>query len=151
MANVKEQSTFLYNVSRLVIWAYESNLYMITGGELQRPEAMQLLYLYGYDIIDLMDRPVLISINSDGSRIKPKTKTKTSDHFTKTAIDLNIFIKQDDGSYRLATTEEDIKPIGEKWESMDDRNIWGALTKKAETEKGIKEWDSNHFSMRCEK
>lgn len=69
----------------------------VTVGEVQRPPEMQKIY---YD------------------RGSSRTLTK-SNHLVKCAIDLNLF-----RNGRLASLNE-IRPLGEFWESLHPKNRWG--------------------------
>ena len=59
-----------------------------------------------------------------------KSKTITSMHLQRLAIDLNFFI---DGKY--TKKKKDIENIGSYWEGLSPFNVWG----------GRWGWDANHF------
>jgi hypothetical protein len=48
-----------------------------------------------------------------------------SNHKYRCAIDFNLFIKQEDGSWKYCTSTDDHKPLGEYWESLGDDTRWG--------------------------
>ncbi len=58
------------------------------------------------------------------------SKSRSSKHLEKLAIDLNLFIS---GKYKI--DRESYKEIGEFWKSLDPECIWG----------GDWGWDANHF------
>lgn len=121
----EKQSLFLLNVGKLILWANE-NGYELTGGELLRTTEQQILYFEGYSVKKINSAVKLF-------KTPPKSKTMKSDHLSKLAIDLNLFI---DGKY--ITEGEKFKPIHEFWKSLNDDNYsgyeWG--------------WDYNHFGMK---
>lgn len=92
----KEQSIFLKNIAKLILWAFE-NGYELTGGELQRTMYQQRKYIQ-----------------------EGKSKTLRSRHLSKKALDLNLFI---DGKY-VADTDSH-RPLGEYWKSLHPKNRWG--------------------------
>ena len=96
MGLASEQWEFLKDLAALVSWA-ESNGYMLTGGELQRTEAQQAIYI------------------KTGA-----SKTANSMHLKKLAIDLSVF---KDGV--MLSKREEIAPLGKFWEGMDEKNRWG--------------------------
>ncbi|MGM0377849.1 MAG: M15 family metallopeptidase [Bacteroidota bacterium] len=92
----EKQSIFLRNVAKLVLWAFE-NGYELTGGELQRTQEQQEVYV------------------NEGL-----SKTLNSQHLKKLAIDLHLFIS---GQYK--SDKESHTPLGEYWESLNENNVWG--------------------------
>ncbi len=92
----EKQSIFLKNVALLITWAFK-NGYELTGGELQRPEEMQEIYVK-----------------------KGLSKTMDGQHLKKLAIDLNLFIN---GEYR--TDREAFRPLAEYWKSLHPDNVSG--------------------------
>ena len=112
----KKQSIFAQNVGKLIAFAYE-NCYELTLGEAQRTIEQQRIYV------------------ETGA-----SKTMRSNHLNKMAIDLNVFI---DG--RLTYEFEDIKPLGDYWESLHPHNRWGGDWNKNDKKDG---WlDTPHFEM----
>lgn len=103
-----KQWIFLQNVGNLIMWAAK-NGYKLTGGELYRTIDQQWLYYNGKKIVDgeLVDTT-------------RKSKTMNSKHLKRLAIDLNIF-KNGVLTYKY----EDIEPLGNYWESLNERNKWG--------------------------
>jgi hypothetical protein len=90
------QSIFLQNVAKLILWAFD-NGYELTGGELQRTEEQQEVYV-----------------------LEGKSKTMDSDHLKRLAIDLNLFI---DGVYK--TDRESYKPLADFWKGLHSNNVAG--------------------------
>ena len=95
MSMVSEQFSFLKDVAKLIEYADSIGM-VLTGGELFRTKEQQEIYVK-----------------------TGKSMTYNSKHLQRLAIDLNCF---KDG--KLLTTEE-IKPLGDFWESLDPKNRWG--------------------------
>lgn len=93
---VEEQNKFLLSVSELIRFCRDNNI-TVTGGELWRPQEMQDLYYQ-----------------------QGKSKVKHSKHQDRLAIDLNFFSGKD-----ILLTKEKLQFIGDYWESLDEKNIWG--------------------------
>lgn len=91
-----EQASFLQDVIKLIMYAYQEG-FIVTGGELQRTPEQQQIYV-------------------DSG----KSKTMNSMHLKKCAIDLNFFI---DGG--IIGTKEYLQKLGNYWESLSDKNRWG--------------------------
>lgn len=93
------QWEFLKDLAALICYI-ETKGYKATGGELQRTEAQQAIYLR-----------------------EGKSKTKNSRHLQKLAIDLNIF----DPQGNLITGDKDkMRMFGDFWEMLaPNENIWG--------------------------
>lgn len=90
-----QQAIFLQHVALLIPKSKELG-FVATGGELWRPQEMEDLYY------------------KEG-----KSKTLSSNHTRRLAIDLNLFV---DGN--LATLDQ-IVPLGVFWETLDPLNRWG--------------------------
>lgn len=101
MGMVEKQWEFLQDLSKLIIKAEELD-FVVTGGELQRPISLQRLYVK-----------------------TGRSKTMRSSHLNRLAIDLNFFLKDKNGRLRLTWNREDIRPLGDYWESLDPKNRWG--------------------------
>lgn len=121
----EKQSTFLFNVAKLIFWAFD-NGYELTGGELLRTKDQQYLYFEGYKLDRIGGVLKLFKINS-------LSKTMNSKHLDKLAIDLNLFV---DGEYK--SDAESHRPLGEYWKSLNPDNVWG----------GDWGWDGNHYEMK---
>ena len=65
--------------------------------------------------------------------VSGKTKTKSSRHTKRLAVDFNLFIK---GVYQRST--DAYRPLGEFWKSLDEHCRWG----------GDRGWDGNHFEFK---
>lgn len=100
MSMVDEQSAFLLDVCKLVNFATERGL-VVTGGELARTTEQQAIYVK-----------------------TGRSKTMNSIHIKRCAIDLNFF---KDG--QLCYDIEALKPVGEFWESLNQKNQWGGFWK----------------------
>lgn len=131
MSRSQKQWEFLQDVALLINYA-KSKGFKLTGGELKRPLAMQLLYYYG-KAIDLV-RGVLYLIAG-----KKRTKTLNSDHLKSLAIDFNIFFDVDnDGDKDLTYDAEVSRCLGDYWKSLHPDNYWG----------GDWGWDAPHFGRK---
>ena len=111
------QWEFLKDVALLIEFANQHD-YKLTGGELWRPKEMQKIYF-------------------DSSR----SKTMNSQHLKKLAIDLNVFF--DGRSLNRRDDWDQIKFLGDYWESLSDLNRWGGDFNKNDIKDGF--IDSPHF------
>jgi hypothetical protein len=91
-----EQAAFLRDVVKLFEFIWKSG-YEITAGELYRTVEQQEIYVK-----------------------TGRSKTMNSMHLKRCAIDLNFF---KDGN--LIQDRDSIKPIGDHWESLNEKNRWG--------------------------
>lgn len=91
----KEQELFVKDVMLLVDMAIRGG-YGVRFGEVERPLEMQKIYVQ-----------------------TGRSKTMNSMHLKRCAIDLILVI---DGK---VCTREQIKPLGDYWESLDPKNRWG--------------------------
>lgn len=103
------QVVFSRDLAKLINKAFEMG-YEVTMGECLRPIEMQQLYIK-----------------------QGKSQTMNSNHLKKLAVDLNLFI---DG--KLCTLQQ-IKPLGDWWESLDSKHKWGGNWKTLQ--------DSPHFEL----
>jgi hypothetical protein len=90
------QWLFLQNVAKLIEFAKNRDI-KLTGGELHRPQLMQEHYY-----------------------LNGKSKTLTSNHGKRLAIDLNVFING-----KLTYDFNAVKVLGNYWESLHPKNRWG--------------------------
>lgn len=95
MSVIAEQAAFLKDVVKLLMKADELE-YVVTGGELSRTVEQQAIYVK-----------------------TGRSKTMDSSHLRRGAIDLNIF-----KNGKLCSRDE-IKPLGDFWESLNEKNRWG--------------------------
>jgi hypothetical protein len=91
----QHQRIFAVHVVELLKKCWECG-FEVTLGEVQRPLEMQQIYVK-----------------------LGRSKTMNSQHIKKLAIDLNLFL---DGKI---CTREQIRPLGDFWESLDPLNRWG--------------------------
>ena len=114
----EKQQTFARNVGLLLGWVYSHKDWGVSLGEVHRPRVLQYLYLWA-----------------------KRSQTLKSKHLDRLAIDLNLFI---DGKY--ITDPEKYRTLGEFWESLHPKNVWGGRfsvkPKDYDTKIG---WDSQHF------
>lgn len=102
MSMVNEQHAFLQDVAKLLQKAVELG-FIVTGGELFRTPDQQAIYIR-----------------------TGRSQTMASNHLKRLAIDLNIFIKQADGSPVLTYDISILKPLGDFWEQLTPgKNSWG--------------------------
>lgn len=102
MASLSDkQWLFLKDVAKLIIKAEQLG-YKVTGGELYRTPEQQQIYVKS-----------------------GRSKTMKSKHLSRLAIDLNFFIKDENGRWKLTWSVDKIKPIGNYWESLNNNNVWG--------------------------
>jgi predicted chitinase len=101
MSLVREQAVFLLHVSELVRKASELG-FLVSGGELYRTPEQQALHVkHG------------------------RSQTMKSLHLKRLAVDLNFFREAPDGTLRLTYDVEELRALGEFWESLDPANRWG--------------------------
>jgi|TARA_R110000823_G_scaffold309594_3_gene433962 hypothetical protein len=110
------QRTFTQNIGQLICRANELGL-GLTFGEAYRTTEQQLLYVQ--------------------SR---KSQTMSSNHLRRLAVDFNVF---KDGNLTYAW--EDIKPLGDYWETLHPANRWGGDWNKNDIKDGF--IDTPHFEM----
>lgn len=126
-----KQWLFLQNVAKLIEYAQIKG-YKLTGGELKRPGAMQLLYFFGKDLKRVGN---ILKLEP----AKKLSKTLKSDHLNALAIDLNVFYDIDgDGTKEYAPSKEITQDLGDFWKSLHVNNYWG----------GDWGWDTPHFGMK---
>jgi predicted chitinase len=101
MSLVHEQSVFLLHVAELIRKASELG-FLASGGELFRTPEQQALHV------------------KNG-----RSKTMKSLHLKRLAIDLNFFREAPDGTLKLTYEIEELRALGEFWESLDPANQWG--------------------------
>lgn len=111
---VDQQWIFLQHLAKLITWAADHG-YVLTEGEGWRPPEMQKIYV------------------STG-----KSQTMLSKHLDRLAQDYNIF-----RNGVLLNSWEDIKPLGDYWESLDPLNTWGGDFNKNDKKDGF--IDCPHF------
>lgn len=113
------QSKFAYDIGKLILRSFELGIHL-TFGEAQRTVDQQYLYFKGKKIGNsgiLEDAPKL-------------SWTMNSMHIKKCAVDFNHFLVRADGTKELTYNVEDLKVLGEYWESLDELNQWGGFWKK---------------------
>lgn len=92
----QKQSIFLFNIAKLIQWAFKQG-WELTGGELYRTKEQQAIYVK-----------------------QGLSQTMNSKHLTRLAIDLHLFI---DGKYQQSA--EPYKPLADYWISLHTDNIAG--------------------------
>lgn len=101
MTLVEQQSTFLLHVAELIRRASELGL-KASGGELYRTPEQQILHV------------------KNG-----RSKTMSTQHLKRLAIDLNFFKPVANGNFELTYDIDELRPLGQYWESLDPANRWG--------------------------
>jgi len=114
-----KQIEFSMLVGHFLSWIYLNQSWGVVLGEVYRPQFVQEKYF------------------EEG-----KTKTKNSYHTKSLAIDLTLFI---DGVYKDRT--EDYRPLGEYWESLDPKCVWGGRFGDNPNTPEIEGWDGGHFQF----
>lgn len=112
----EKQRRFSKKVALLLVWVGTHPGWSVTLGEVWRPLRLQRIYFR-----------------------EGKTKTLSSKHVQKLAVDLNFFIN---GNY--ITDKKKYRPLGEFWEYLGGR--WGGRfgVKKKDYDKKVG-WDPFHF------
>lgn len=101
MSLMHEQATFLLQVTELIRKAGELGFH-VTGGELFRTPEQQAIHVRN-----------------------GRSTTLNSQHLKRLAVDLNFFRGGADGAWRLVQSVEELRPLGQFWESLDPANRWG--------------------------
>ena len=115
---IEQQNLFLQDVQLLMAHAQELG-YLLTFGEAYRTMEQQEIYLKS-----------------------GRSKTMDSQHLKRMAIDFNIF-----KNGKLCTREE-IKPLGDYWESINPLNRWGGNWRGLVDAGKSNFVDSPHFERR---
>lgn len=115
----EKQSLFVFNIHKLIEWAYR-NGFELTFGEAWRSEATQHIYV------------------STG-----KSKTLNSRHLQRLAVDFNIF-----RNGLLINSPVDIKPLGDFWVTLHTDNVWGGDWDRDNSVLDEKFIDPYHFEMK---
>lgn len=110
-----EQMAFVADVRLLLGKASELG-YEVTFGEVQRTVEQQQLYVR-----------------------TGRSKTLDSQHLKRLAIDLNLF------RGGIVCNREQIKPLGDYWESLSERNRWGGSWRGLVDAKKSSFIDAPHF------
>lgn len=116
MSLSQQQRVFTLNVAKLIQFAFSKGI-ELTFGEAYRTREQQLLYVQS-----------------------GKSKTMNSNHLRRLAVDFNFF-KNGNLTYKF----EDIKEIGDYWESLHPKNRWGGDWNKNDIKDGF--IDTPHFEM----
>lgn len=127
------QQIFTLNVSCLIQFAERSG-YRLTFGEAYRSKSQQILYFFGYELV--LGGVLGFKIQ----KAKKLTKTLESNHLRRLAVDFNVFINGN-----LTYKWEDIKPLGDYWESLHEKNRWGGDFNGDDIKNGF--IDTPHFEM----
>lgn len=101
MGLVSKQWEFLKDVAKLIVKAEELG-FIVSAGEMYRPIEMQRLYIK-----------------------TGRSRTMNSKHLSRLAVDFNFFIRNSKGRLKLIWDREKIKPLGDFWESLNPKNVWG--------------------------
>ncbi|MFD1292627.1 M15 family metallopeptidase [Lutibacter holmesii] len=112
----EHQRIFTFNISKLINYAYMNDM-ELTFGEARRTNEQQLIYFQ-----------------------TGKSKTMRSNHLRALAVDFNLFIKGE-----LTYKWEDVKLLGDYWETLHPANRWGGDWNKNDIKDGF--IDAPHFEM----
>lgn len=129
----QQQQIFTDNVGRLICFAIEQDI-KLTLGEAYRTQSQILLNFFGYEVV----KGGVLGITLKKSR--KLSKTLKSLHANRLAIDFNFFING-----RLTYSYDDVKVLGDYWESLHYANVWGGDFNKNNIEDGFV--DTPHFQM----
>lgn len=113
----EHQRIFTSNIAKLIVYAYEELCVELTFGEAYRTRDQQLLYVQS-----------------------GKSQTMNSNHLRRLAVDFNVF-----KNGNLTYDWNDIKPLGDYWESLHLKNRWGGDWNKNDIKDGF--IDTPHFEM----
>jgi hypothetical protein len=110
------QRIFTQNIAKLILFAFDNDI-ELTFGEAFRTTEQQLLYVQS-----------------------GKSKTMNSNHLRRLAVDFNVFINGN-----LTYKWEDVKQVGDFWETLHPLNRWGGDWNKNDIKDGF--IDNPHFEM----
>jgi|SRR5690606_32567812 len=113
----EKQRIFAYNIACLIHYAFDQQGIELTFGEAYRTREQQLIYVQS-----------------------GKSQTMNSNHLNRLAVDFNFF-KEGNLTYNW----EDVKPIGDYWESLHPKNRWGGDWNQNDVKDGF--IDTPHFEM----
>ncbi|WP_435624463.1 hypothetical protein [Flagellimonas sp.] len=130
----EKQRIFTKNIAELICYAYSLGI-ELTFGEAYRTQSQVFLYYFGYKIV----KGGLLGIKLVKAR--KMSKTLRSRHQDRLAVDFNFFI---DG--KLTYEFDDVKPLGDFWESLHLDNRWGGDFNKNGVKDGFV--DTPHFEMK---
>ena len=129
----EQQQIFSKNVAMLILFAHYYGI-GLTLGEAHRTQSQILLNYFGYKI----EKGGYLGIRLVKS--KRLSKTLKSLHADRLAIDFNFFINE-----KLTYRFEQVKALGDYWESLHPANTWGGDFNKDGVENGFV--DTPHFQM----
>lgn len=112
----QHQRIFTLNVAKLIVFAYSKGI-ELTFGEAYRTNEQQLIYVQ-----------------------TGKSKTMNSNHLRRLAVDFNFF-----KNGNLTYDWDDVKIIGDYWETLHPLNRWGGDWNKNDKKDGF--IDNPHFEM----
>lgn len=127
----QHQRIFSFHIAKLIIYAYE-NGYELSLGEAHRTRSQIILNYFGYEVV----QGGVLGLSLKKSR--RLSKTLFSVHEDRLAVDFNFFIDQ-----KLTYSFQDVKCLGDYWESLDPLNRWGGDFNKNGIEDGFV--DTPHF------
>ena len=116
MSLSKHQRVFSRNVAKLILFAFDNGI-ELTFGEAYRTREQQLIYVQ-----------------------TGKSKTMNSNHLRRLAVDFNFF-----KNGNLTYNWDDVKKIGDYWETLHPLNRWGGDWNKNNVKDGF--IDTPHFEM----
>lgn len=128
-----KQRVFTENIGFLIQYAYSIGI-ELTMGDAYRSQSQILLNYFGFKVV----RGGILGIKLVKSR--RLSKTLRSNHGRRLAQDFNFFING-----RLTYDFNEIKPLGDYWESLHPKNRWGGDFNQDDIRNGFV--DTPHFEM----
>lgn len=139
----KTQWEFTYHIACLIHYAYDIHGIRLSFGEAHRTQSQVYLNFFGYKIV----RGGVLGIKLKKSR--KLSHVLYSSHQDRLAVDFNFFFDDPDTPEfdgRLSYRFNEVKPLGDYWESLHPKNVWGGDFNKDDVENGFV--DTPHFERR---
>lgn len=130
----ERQRIFTKNIGELILYAYSIGV-ELTFGEAFRTQSQVYLNFFGYKVV----KGGLLGVRL--VKVRKLSKTLYSRHQDRLAVDFNFFIDN-----RLTYEFEDVKPLGDYWESLHPDNRWGGDFNGNDKKDGFV--DTPHFEMK---
>jgi hypothetical protein len=129
----QHQRIFTQHIGMLIAFAYQNGI-GLTFGEAHRTPSQMLLNFFGYEVVRSGNGIAL-------KKVPRLSKTLLSLHADRLAVDFNFFING-----KLTYAFEDVKILGDYWESLDPLNRWGGDFNNNDVADGFV--DTPHFERK---